>query len=67
MVLFSMTEINEKMLFLSQISIMKNKDRKFIFIEIFSPVKLFLIFTTFDFEGSEQALTEMYYTDLQET
>lgn len=67
MVLFSMTEINEKMLFLSQISIIKNKDRKFIFIEIFSPVKLFLIFTMFDFEGSEQALTEMYYTDLQET
>lgn len=55
------------MLFLSQISITKNKDRKFIFIEIFSAVKLLLIFTTFDFEGSEQAPTEMYYTDVQET
>lgn len=45
----------------------KNKDRKIIFIEIFSLVKLLLIFTTFDFEGSEQASTEIYYTDVQHT
>lgn len=44
-----------------------NKDRKFIFIEIFSPVKLLLIFTIFDFEGSEQAPTEIYYIDVQQT
>lgn len=44
-----------------------NKDRESIFIEIFSPVKLLLIFTTSDFEGSEQAPTEIYYTDVQQT
>lgn len=67
MVLFSMNEINKKMLFLSQISRKKNKHRKFIFIEIFSPEKLLLILTTFDFEGSEQACMEIHYTDVQQT
>lgn len=32
-----------------------------------SPVKLLLIFTTFDFKGSEQAPSEIYYTDVQQT
>lgn len=68
-VVFSMTEISKKMLFLSQISMKRNKDREFQLRSFHQENCSSYLpkVATFDFKGPDQASTDVYYIDLQQT